>query len=71
VSIVLLAVTAVLAIGLVVWFFLGQNPAQGEGGVAKRADTDAERFYGTSERPAGPDAEAMAPDSVIEPPAED
>jgi hypothetical protein len=54
-------VTVVAVVGLVAWFFLGQSPARGEGGADQHADTESERFYARADRPAGPDAESMAP----------
>jgi hypothetical protein len=60
-TVVLLIVVAVIVVALVAWFFFGQNPAQGEGGRPDPRDSEAERFYDKTDRPAGPDAESMAP----------
>ena len=54
-------ITAVVVVGLVVWFFTGQNPSQGEGSAPSREDSSSDRFYARVDRPAGPDAESMAP----------
>jgi hypothetical protein len=54
--------TAIVALALIVWFFTGQNPAQSEGGARIEPDSISERFYRGVDRPAGPDAEAMATD---------
>lgn len=59
---VIVAITIVVAIALAVWFFTERGPARGVGGVDERADSQSDRFYGGADRPAGPDAEAMAED---------
>jgi hypothetical protein len=58
---VIVIVTVLLVAALAVWFFVGQNPAQGEGGPPSDEDTTSDRFYHRSDRPAGPDAEPMSP----------
>jgi hypothetical protein len=60
-GIVLLIVVAVVVVGLVAWFFTGRHPDHGEGGPPEPRDGRSDRLY-TDSRPAGPDAEPMAPD---------
>jgi hypothetical protein len=66
-AVVLTIVVAVVVIALVVWFFTGRHPNHGEGGAPSYEDDRSDRFYSDS-RPAGPDAEAMSPDSNPQPP---
>jgi hypothetical protein len=66
VTTLIVIVTAVIVVVLVVWFFVGKNPAQGEGDPHVHDGSSSDRFYSGVDRPAGPDAEWMSPD----PPAE-
>jgi hypothetical protein len=60
-AIVIVVITICVAIGLIIWFYVGKNPAQGSTHrTPEPLDTPSEQFYAGSDRPAGPDAEAMA-----------
>lgn len=60
-AIVVVVITICVALGLIVRFYVGKNPAQGcSHFVPDELDTPSERFYAGSDRPAGPDAEVMA-----------
>jgi hypothetical protein len=65
---IVVIVTLVVVVVLVVWFFKGTYPTRGVGGVPEARDSDSDRFYNPTDRPAGPDAEAMVADTEIPPP---
>ena len=61
--VITLAIVATAAV--VVWFFLNlRNLARGASRSRPDATTTSEQLYGTSDRPAGPDAETMDPDRL-------
>jgi hypothetical protein len=66
-GVVLLIVVAVVVVGLIAWFFTGRHPNHGEGGPPTTDDSRSDRLY-TDSRPAGPDAESMAPEADPRPP---
>lgn len=62
-STVIVIATIVIAVALVGWFiFNRKNPARSDRVDRPPLVTDSDRFYATSDRPAGPDAEPMNPD---------
>jgi hypothetical protein len=62
VVVAIVVVTAVVVVGLVVAFFTGKNPAQGEGSAPPPPGTPVRDQ--TADRPAGPNAENMAPEQA-------
>jgi hypothetical protein len=60
VAVVIVVVTVLVAVGLIVAFFTGKNPAQGEGSAPPPPGVEPRDQ--TADRPAGPDAENMAPE---------
>lgn len=54
---VLVALTAVLALAVIAAFVFANDPFRGTTRTPEPRDTDSDRFYATSDRPAGPDAE--------------
>ena len=66
VAALVVAVTAVVAIALIAWFFLTRHHAEdGAGAADELVDTPSERFYGRNPSgPAGADAEPQRPDET-------
>ena len=64
-STMIVVVSVVVALALIVWFFIGKNPSQGEGGRGRSLDSESDRYYHRADRPAGPDAEEMRSETTI------
>lgn len=64
-TVLIVAIASVCAIAVVAWFLLGSRHPEGTAGHGPAAvETTSERLYGGADRPAGPDAEPMDPDTL-------